>query len=91
MLTLSAPSVVGPRDDHVYWMSGSLARSEYCGPIIAADAKAPTAIAQSEVPGAPPVVSAGPLLPADVMKIKPCLKTAWLGLRLGLGLGLGLG
>ena len=28
-LTNSAPSVVGPRDDHVYWMSESLERSEY--------------------------------------------------------------
>ena len=75
--TSSAPSAVGPLDDHVYCMSSSLARKEYCGPIMLDDAKAPTAIVQPEVPGAPPVVKAGPLLPAEVTKTMPYLCTAF--------------
>ena len=75
--TSSAPSETGPRLLQVYWMSGSaLERSEYCGCIIRLDTTAPTAISASHVPGAPPVESAGPLLPADVTKTTLCFSTA---------------
>ena len=50
-LTSSAPSAVGPRDDHVYCRSAAiLERSEYCGCPICDETKAPTAIEQPEVP-----------------------------------------
>jgi len=50
-LTSSAPSAVGPRDDHVYCKSAAiLERSEYCGCPICDETKAPTAIEQPEVP-----------------------------------------
>lgn len=42
MLTPRAPSVVGPLDDHVYWLGGSFSRSEYSATIMSGVTYAPT-------------------------------------------------
>ncbi len=42
MLTPRAPSVLGPRDDHVYWFGGSFSLSEYSATIMSGVTYAPT-------------------------------------------------
>ena len=72
-----SPSVVGPRDDHVYCMAGTSRGNAYPASMIAFEAYAPTLMsAEVEAAGAPPVERPGPLLDAEPTKMTLCSRTA---------------
>lgn len=47
MLTPRAPSVLGPRDDHVYWLGGSFSLREYSATIMSGVTYAPTPVGKT--------------------------------------------